>query len=160
MIKYIIVIVYIGVVTAATICHPSFLAKNEFLKAFISHELLGLLAVVMTITFASVANIHLTISRLVAQAPAEKREAARETIAETRSELNSSAWLLFWAFIAAAIILLVKGTVTENVWVESAANGLALGTLLVNALVFYDIYQTSFVLASSDIAGRIVADES
>ncbi len=114
----------------------------------------------MTITFASVANIHLTISRLVAQAPAEKREAARAAIADTRAELNSNAWLLFWAFVAASIILLVKGIVTGNVWVESAANGLALGTLLVNVLVFYDIYQTSFTLASSDVAGRIVSEEN
>lgn len=104
MIKYVILVVYTGVVTAATICHPSLLANNKFLMAFISHELLGLLAVIMTITFASVANIHLTISRLVAQAPAEKREAARAAIADTRAELNSNAWLLFWAFVELSLI--------------------------------------------------------
>ena len=33
--------------------------QNAFLEAFVSHELLSLLAVVVTITLASAANLHL-----------------------------------------------------------------------------------------------------
>lgn len=154
MIKHVITVVFSGVVAAATICRPDLLAKNTFLGTFVTHELLALLAVIMTITFASIANIHMTVSRVVAQAPADRREAARGAIQDTRNELNSNAWLLFWSFVAASIILLVKGTVTGNIWVESAANGLALGTLLVNVLVFHTIYETSFAIAASDVAGN------
>ena len=42
---------------------PAILAGNEFLRNYVTHEILSLLSVTMTITFASVANIHLSITK-------------------------------------------------------------------------------------------------
>lgn len=160
MIKYIILIAFGLFVAVATLCRPDFLAHNSFLAAFVSHEILALLAVVMTITFASVANIHFALNRIIGHVYAKDLDRGQRAAAKARGELNTNAWTLFWAFIACALILVIKGIVTNNDYVTSAMNGLALGALLVNVLVFYDIYDTLFTLASSDLAvkGEVEAD--
>jgi len=133
------------IVGVLTICHPEVMATNTFLSAFVTHEILGLLIVVLTITLASVANVHLTITRIIRDkfpVEAEGRAAA----APARREINSNAWSLFWAFGVCVILLLVKGSNPGQIYVLSLANGLALLVLLFNGLVMYDIYQTIFDL--------------
>ena len=157
MVKVIIVIAFTLFVAVATLCQPEFLAENKFLIGFINHEILALLAVVMTITFASVANIHFVLNRIIAKVYADNLDKGQRTADKARRELNSNAWMLFWTFISCATFLLVKGTVDE-IHVTSLMNGLCLGALVVNALVFYDIYDTLFALAASDLAVKGQAD--
>jgi hypothetical protein len=149
VIKHIITIAYVLFVAVATLCRPEFLAHNSFLSQFITHELLSLLAVIMTITFASVANMHFIVSRLVASAPPERQQAVTNAADGMREELDSNAWLLFWAFVAAIAFLIVKGAMGSNLFILSAMHGLGLGALLVNVLVFHDIYSTMFKLAAA-----------
>jgi hypothetical protein len=58
MIKIIIVLCMITAGISATVCTPEFFGKNEFLKGFITYELLSILAIIMTVTLASIANIQ------------------------------------------------------------------------------------------------------
>jgi hypothetical protein len=154
MIKIGILIAYVLFVAVATLCKPDFLASNEFLKDFVGSELLSLLAVILAITFASVANIHLALNQIIARVYEKNIEHGQVKAGEIRKEINSNAWLLFYAFLACAAVLFFKALFSDNDYVLSAMNGIALGTLLVNVLVFHDIYSTVFALAASDLAVR------
>jgi hypothetical protein len=98
MIKYFIIISFLLFVATATVCNPEFLAKNSFLESFVTHEILGILAVIMTVTFASVANIHFYITRIVGKAYGADLNKGQRKADAPRSELNTNAWLLFWCF--------------------------------------------------------------
>lgn len=53
----------LAVVLVCTVYNPSYLSdQNEFLHHFVNHELLALLGIIMTITLASAASLHLLIN--------------------------------------------------------------------------------------------------
>lgn len=147
--KFIILVSFMTVCAVATIVVPEFLAKNTFLVGFISHEILAILAVILSITFASVANVHLSLNRIVRVV--FRRDWKRGILASepVRKEINSNAWLLFWAFIVCIGALIVKGVLGDNVYIESSMNGIALTVLLLNVLVLHDMYKTIFAIVSS-----------
>lgn len=149
---HIILIAYALFVAIATLCKPQFLASNTFLNQFVGADMLSLLAVILAITFASVANIHLAINQIVARVYHSRLRDGQAAASETRSEINSNAWLLFYAFIICAVAIFIRSFDKDNFVLNSAMNGLAIGMLLVNVLVFRDIYRTVFILVSSDIA--------
>jgi small basic protein len=132
-----------------TICQPGALANNTFLGSFVSHEIMAFLIVVLTITFASVANIHLQITNMVRSlsAPEAQRRVETELAAPLRREINSSSWLLFWAFVVCALALVLKGQFPENAYVVSFVHATAIVVTTINAIVLYDIHQTIFALA-------------
>lgn len=135
----------------ATAFAPHILASNKFLEGYVTHEILSLLSVTMTITFASVANIHLAITKTLQSSV--KDPSARAKIEKThgkpmRSEINSSAWLLFWAFLAVFVAVLIKGEWPANEYVLSSVHGMGVVATLINLLVIRDIYRTTFLLAS------------
>ena len=145
-----------GIVAAlATAFWPKILAENEFLKNYVTHEILSLLAVTMTITFASVANIHLSITRSLQSAVRDPvaRAAIEEKHAKPmRVEINSSAWLLFWTFAVTFIAVLVKGQFPKSDYVLSFVHGVGIVATLINLLVIRDIYRTTFYMASDPVA--------
>ena len=157
--KFIILVAFILFCAVSTVSKPEFLAANYFLKGFINHEILALLAIILAITFASVANIHLALNRIVMRAFGRKSALGQQASEPVRQEINSNAWWLFWGFIACAISLIVKGSMPEHIYVVSAMNGVALSVLLLNVLVFYDIYRAIFRIVGSGIDGSGDADD-
>jgi len=130
---------------------PKVLAENTFLDAFVSHEIMAFLIVILTITLASVGSIHLTMTETLQRMVPDKE--ARERVekgaaADFRAEINSSAWYLFWAFVVCAASLVVKGQ-WHNDYVKSAVHGLAITVVILNLLILRDLYKTIFVMAST-----------
>jgi hypothetical protein len=148
---YGIIIAYTLFVAVATLCKPDFLGGNSFLDSLVGPELLSLLAVILSITFASVANIHLALNRIIRRAFGDVHE-GQEAARPSREQINSNAWLLFYAFLVCAAALFLKSLAPDSDTIKSAMNGVAIGSLLVNVLVFRDIYSTIFQLAESDLA--------
>lgn len=143
-----ILFAFIAVIGAMTVCEPVWLARNKFLDALMSHELVALLVVILTITFASVANIHLAISRMVRQMP--DPWAAANAAEGVRGEINSNAWTIFVAFLVALGALVIKGAWSEHVHAVAAAHAVGLTILLLNVLVLHDIYRSIFALAAAN----------
>ncbi|MES2444905.1 MAG: hypothetical protein V4574_18940 [Pseudomonadota bacterium] len=141
-----------SLVATATLFWPQALAGNKFLSGFVTYEIMSFLIVILTITFASVANIHLSISRTqTAIKDTTTRERIEESFAKPlRAETRSSAWLLFWALAICTVALLVKGQFQENQYVLSAVHGVAVLVLITNAVVLHDIYATVFALVGLD----------
>lgn len=127
---------------------PNILGENKFLKVFVSHELLAFLIVILIITFASVANINLAVSRTQTSIQdSESRKNIEEQFAKPlRNETQSSAWLLFWSIIICVASLITKGFWDEDIGVTSLVHGIALIILVINAVVIHDIYSTIFEL--------------
>lgn len=145
-----VIVAVFGVTAMATAAVPHVLANNTFLTGFVNHEIMAFLIVVLTITMASVANIHLSISRLTASVKdPERRKAIDDGVAKPlRGDIESSARLLFWSFGVCAVALVVKGEFSDNVYVVSATHGIGIVVTVTNVLVLFDIYKTVSTLAS------------
>ena len=143
-----VVIVAVAVAATLSLFFPTLLADNEFLKGFINHEIMAFLVVIMTITFASVANIHLTVSRSQAAIsdPAKRAKLEADVAKPLRDETRSSAWLLFWGLVVCGVALLVKGWFPDVKQVVSFVHGIAIIVLVTYGVVTYDIYEAVFEL--------------
>lgn len=148
--RYLVFFSAIAFLIAVVIAFPEWLSGNEFLKSAIYIDLLSLLVVILTITFASVANIHLTLNRLLEGAKPSVNMAA----AEVRTEIDSNAWVLFGAFVICVIAMLFGGAMAENSTGKAIAFAICLLVLLLNFLVLNDIYQSIFALTSLDLPQR------
>ena len=150
MIKFIIIVAYLAFVAISTIARPQFLAKNEFIDKVSTYEMLTILGVILTISMASIVNIHFGISKIVAKCYSDNIELGQAKATDSRNELNSSASFLMGAFLLAVVALVVKSETLNNIFCRSALNGFVLGTLLLMILVMYDLNRAIFKLAASD----------
>ena len=157
--KFIVLVAFILFCAVSTVSEPTFLAKNNFLQQFVNHEILALLAIILAITFASMANIHLALNRIVMRAFGRRTALGQRSSEAVRREINSNAWWLFWAFIVCVISLIVKGSMPDHVYIVSAMNGVALTVLLLNVLVFYDIYRAIFAIVGSGVDSSEDSDD-
>lgn len=132
-----------------TISKPDWLSKNEFLKQVISHEVLALMAVILTVTLASVANIHLALNRVVNDRFKHNNE--MKLLAEdVKKEIRDNAWMIFWGFSLTIFALFVKGISPENLSLVAMINAFVLWILGLYIMCMYDIYKVVFGVADID----------
>lgn len=142
----------IAILGSMVVCQPGWLASNEFLLTIMTHELVSILVVILTITLASVANIHLAITRMLGGVKGDKT-AATNAANGVRREINTNAWTIFWAFVLAVAALVWKGAYPNNLHIVAAAHAIGLTILLVNVMILHDIYRATFGLARADMNG-------
>lgn len=119
--------------------------ENSFLKGFVSHELLSFVGVLVTITLASAANLHLSLNRLEEDASA--RGIAQPGFPKTRREVWVSAVFLLWLLAASILVVVVKPLALlggASQFRESMFNGLALLILLISVLILVDLTRVAF----------------
>lgn len=138
----------IAIVGALSISRPAVFAQNRFLQAFMGPDMVSVLIVMLTITFASVANIHLSITRMVALAA--DRDLAAGAAGRARAELNTNAWTIFWAFVVSLLSLILNGEYPKDEFVQSTTTGVCLVVLILNGLVMHDIYRSIFLLVANE----------
>jgi hypothetical protein len=147
-----ILFAFIAIVGSLAVSRPDVLADNRFLNDFMGPDLIAVLVVVLTITFASVANVHLSISRLIARAP--DRAAAENAADGARGEINSNAWAIFWALMVALIALFLNGEFPDDKLVDALTSAVCMTVVLLNGLVMHDIYRSIFMLVASERVGK------
>jgi len=153
-----ILFAFIAIVGSTAISHPKALANNRFLDALMGPDLVAVLVVVLQITFASVANVHLSISRLVARAP--NKDAAAAAAKPARDELNSNAWAIFWAFLVALVALFLNGEFPNDVMIDALTTAACLSVIVFNGLVMHDLYRSIFLLAANAGDGVVQEQQS
>lgn len=116
--------------------------KNTFLKGFVTHELLGFLGVIVTITLASAANLHLKLNEL-------EEKVQKQVFSKTRSMVKKSAYWLIGMLLIALLLVVIKPVVANSNTVESIFNGAALLVVFFNILVLIDLTQSAFSLEPS-----------
>lgn len=114
--------------------------KNTFLKSFVNHELLALLGIILTITLASAANLHLAFNRI------EEQFSQRGGLAGTRRGVTRGAYWLIGLFVLSVATVVAKPGVLGNDVAEAAFNGAALVFLLWNVLILIEITQLAFAI--------------
>lgn len=144
IISCILLIVLVGVLVLVSVCVPAVLAQNNFINSFLSEQLISILSVIMTVTTASVANIHITFNRIEAN---HKRPGVFK---DARKEINHSAILLIGLFVASIVLLILRDSASANASILAFFNGLCLIILVINVLVLLDITFTVFSISPHD----------
>lgn len=113
---------------------------NEFLKSFVNHELLNVLGVIVAITLASAAQLHLTLNGI------EERLGIPNSFIKTRSGVQSSVYWLIGLFLVALAIVIVKPLVASSQWAQTLANGASVIVVVWNLLVLVSLTQAVFAV--------------
>lgn len=137
----------IWLVSGATLlCLTSFRPEwlgdsNSFLKNFINHEFLNVLGVILAITIASLAQIHLALNRI-------EERANRVYFESARAEIKSSArWLIFLFALGLALVI-SKPLVIMGETGAALANSAGILILIVYLLILWDITSSVFDIKS------------
>lgn len=128
-------IFFLSIVTLAMISafKPEFLSDNNtFLSHFVNHEYLALLGIFVTITLASVANIHFEFNRI-------EDVLRRRALKKTREKVNCSALSLIVVFGIALVVVVAKPLLGACDLTQALVNSIALSTIMFNILVMADI---------------------
>jgi len=138
-VAYCVLIVATGLVLACAICAPTLLNDdNKFLHDFINYELLGVMVVILTITLASIAQLHLEFNRI------EERYKRRNALIKSRQGIKISAYYLIFLFLAATLLVTLKPLLAKEDWSVTIFNGLGLVILLWNILILLELTITTF----------------
>lgn len=140
-ISYCILICSAAIVVVLSAYAPSLLSdQNEFLKGFVNHEFLNILGVIVTITLASSANLHLTLNQI------EERHQTRSAFLETRAGVRSAAYALIVLFLVAVAIVVAKPLLATAHWSATLFNGAALIVIIWNVLILVALMEAVFGL--------------
>lgn len=137
------------VLLAISFCQPYLLNdRNSFLKEFISEQLLATLGIILTVTLASAASLHLELNKLEDQ--------TNKKFTRTRRSVRRSAYSLLALFAAATLLVIVKPLLPSPPPYNAAvANTFAILILYFNLSVLYDLTRTVFAIPSiSEIKAR------
>jgi uncharacterized membrane protein YhaH (DUF805 family) len=134
-----IVICAVAVWIVLSLAVPWVLADtNPFLEGFVNHKLLSVLGVIVTITLASAANLHIELNKI-------EEAAGKSAFVNTRGSIKRSARWLIASLIVAVLVVLIKPLVAANPVVHQTAasllNGAALLIILADILVLIDLTQ-------------------
>jgi hypothetical protein len=110
---------------------------NSFLKGFVDEDLLSVLGVIVAITLASAANIHLEFNKI-------EDRAQQEILMNTRRALKRAAHSLLILFCCAVMVVVAKPLLPSTQIAQALVNGLALLIVLFNVLVLIDLTRLVF----------------
>lgn len=123
---------FIAIIGSLSVCRPTALSRNSFLTQFMGPDLISALVVILTITFASVANIHLSIGRMIIRS--KNPQAAKDAASRVRSQINSNAWLIFWGLVVVLVALFIYGEFPRDDMVRAVMVAICLTVVLLNGL--------------------------
>lgn len=109
---------------------------NMFLKNFVNHELLSFLGVIVTITLASAANLHLEFNRL--------EDRTKESFPEARGAVKAYALMLMVLFAIAFALVILKPLLGTSITGSAGFNSAAIVIVALNMLSLADLTLTVF----------------
>jgi magnesium-transporting ATPase (P-type) len=134
-----------GVLVVISVTAPEIMSENKFLEGFINQEILSIMAVIMTISIATIATIHIWFNEL---------EAKHETrvFGGARREINQSAFYFVFLFVAQLVCLIVRSLhiFADNETAISLFNGASLLLLLLSVITLLDVLGVVRALTPND----------
>lgn len=135
-----ILVVTAGVILVCIIVSPTLLSDaNSFLKEFVGSNFLELLGVILAITLASSAQLHLAFNQI------EERFNKRGMTA-SRASVRSDTYALIILFLLGVVVVFTKAAVATAKWSQALFNGAALYILLWTVLLLISLTRTVFAL--------------
>lgn len=143
MLPWVILIGLVTVLTVISFTQPWMLDdRNYFLKAFVGGDFLATLGVIVSITLASAANIHLHLNGLSDDTGAR--------FVNTRLSIRRSCNSLVWSFVAAIVLVTVKPLLPTAPYNAAMANSFAIIIIYFNASVMLDLVRTSLAIPNRE----------
>lgn len=112
--------------------------ENDFLRGFVTHELLSILGVIVAITLASSANLHLKFNEI------EEKYGQPGGLADTRRRVHQGAYWLISLFLVSVLIVVLKPNFVGSPWAESLINGSCIVILVWSVLIMVAITRLIF----------------
>lgn len=141
VLPWVILVALVAVLTVISFTEPWMLDdRNTFLKAFVGADYLATLGVIVSITLASAANIHLHLNRL--------SDDTGVRFSNTQRSIRRSCNSLVWAFVTAIVLVTVKPLLPDASYNAAIANSIALAIIFFNASVMLDLVRTSLAIPS------------
>jgi hypothetical protein len=138
-IAYVALIMAVAIVVMCALVAPEILSdSNKFLHEFVNHELLAVMAVILSITLASTAQIHLEFNKI------EERYNQKNALVKSRQGVRSAAFFLIFLFLMATLIVVTKPLLANAPWNETLFNGAALVVLIWDVLILAELTITIF----------------
>jgi hypothetical protein len=138
---FVLLIVAAALVLACAICAPGVLSdQNTFFVTFIGPDLLEILGVILAITLASSAQLHLEFNKI------EERFKMRG-LTKTRASVRQDTYALIFLFVIGIAIVVCKPLLAAADWSQTIFNGLALLVLLANVLLLVSLTRTTFSIS-------------
>lgn len=110
---------------------PKSIANNDFLQSFLPHEYLETLIVLVTITLASIVNIHVKLTIMMEGGDLQSLE--ERQVAGLRRKTNDVARFLLVITLAALLVLILDGTLPpaslNRAWTFCGLLALLLGAI-------------------------------
>lgn len=141
-ISYVIIVVCGAVFLVTALVRPSLISDdNEFLKELIGVNLLTILGVILSITLASVGQVHLSLNKI-------EEKYNKRAFPDTRAGMQKAAYWLISLFLICLIVTYAKSAVPSSPAWEAIMNGAALVILLWYLLILISIMQMIFAIQS------------
>ena len=114
--------------------------SNELLFNFIVHGgFISLLGVIVTITLASAANLHIELNKM-------EERVNKRIFNDTRTSIKKSAYWLIVMLLFAIVLISVKSLICATEILESFVNGACLLIVFFSVLILIDLTQTAFAI--------------
>jgi hypothetical protein len=143
MTKSIAICALLSAATVLTICvivEPRWLSDNNaFLKEFSERDMLPVLGVVLAITLASAAQLHLEFNKV-------EERARKVFLNRSRSGVHEAAYGLIAAFLIAALLCIVKAILPDYERAQAIVNAFDIMILVFNILILIEITQVAFAI--------------
>jgi len=129
-----------AVLAATAVAQPALLSdKNRFLHDLVGTELLNVLGVILAISLASAANLHLEFNKI------EERY-NKKGLTKSRDGIKRATYWLISLFLIGIVVVVVKPVVGSSDLGEAIFNSLGLFVLFWNVLVLSSLVQAAFAI--------------
>lgn len=138
--SYVVLVLFVAVSIALIAARPDWVSdQNGFLLGFVNHEFLNLLGVILAITLASVANIHLEFNKI-------EERFGKEGLTTSRTNLKKNATWLVSLFMFGLFIVTLKPLISFHEVGQAIANTAALFVVLWHVLILVSLNQLVFAI--------------
>lgn len=111
--------------------------SNSLLKNFINHEYLAFMGIIVTISLASAANIHIELNRI-------EEKIGVNIFSKSRKKLKISCALLIISLIISFIIVFVKGVGFNSNLTQSVINSSSIINFIFVVCLMWDLIFAAF----------------
>ncbi|MDP3555607.1 hypothetical protein [Methylocystis sp.] len=114
-----------------------FCDRNLFLKDFMSKDILSVLGIILTITLASAAQLHIEFNKI-------EEHYGKKFLIKSRQKVHQAAYVLICTFVISVCLLLMKPISAESYRYQAIFNAAGIFLLWINVLVLIELTQAAF----------------
>jgi hypothetical protein len=127
-----------SILFACSISHPEILDDSkQFFKDLLSKDMLPILGIILTISLASVAQLHLEFNKI------EERR-GELFLCSTRKALKGAAYMLIGTFVLGIIVVSLKAIIADTSFLQAIFNSLGILLLSLNVIILSDLTSAAF----------------